>query len=61
MFLDKKSTESSDESITADDVYFASQKPAVRYAYDAYQEKLKAEVEAMKRGLGGSRQASLAV
>lgn len=36
----KESSASSDESVTADDVFFA--KP-VTYAYDAYQEKLDAE------------------
>jgi hypothetical protein len=34
----KESSASSDESLTADEVYTA---PAVKYAYDAYQEKVE--------------------
>ena len=54
----KDSSASSDESVTADEVFFA--KP-VKYAYDAYQEKLDNEVaqqrsRAHSRVGGGSNQ-----
>lgn len=42
----------SDESITADDVHFA--KPPVKYAYDAYQERLEADKAASSQGHGSS-------
>jgi hypothetical protein len=48
MFKDKKdSSHSSDESVTADDVFLA--KPVI-YAYDAYQERLEAQNAASAAG-----------